>query len=99
MTVIGGGWQLIGLDVDPAAQLADADLFWFNGIGGTVSHVGGGGPVHDVDGTYRHWFESHECSVLLARPDFYVFATGEPADVPRMLTELRSSVSAIHSPP
>ena len=96
--VVGGGWQLIGLGVDPAAHLAAADLCWFTGIGGVVSHIEGGGPVHDIDGTYRHWFESHQCSVLLARPDFYVFATGDPGDLPRMLTELRSSMSAIHSP-
>jgi 3-(3-hydroxy-phenyl)propionate hydroxylase len=95
--VIGGAWQLIGLGVDPAALLADADLAWFTGIGGTVTDVGGNGPVRDVDGTYRSWFESHECTVLLARPDFYVFATGEPGDVPTMLSGLRRALGTIHS--
>lgn len=94
--VIGGGWQLIGLGVDPTAQLAERDLLWFNDIGGTISHVDADGPVRDVDGTYRRWFESHECSVLLARPDFYVFAAGEPADVPRMLSELQHMLGTTH---
>lgn len=94
--VIGGAWQLVGLDTDPAADLEDDVLRWFASIGGTVTVVGGNGSVRDLDGTYEAWFRSHGVRVVLARPDFYVFAAGSPRDVPRMLAELRQMLGSDH---
>jgi 3-(3-hydroxy-phenyl)propionate hydroxylase len=96
--VFGPGWQLIGWEHDPA-QLMDEDvLHWFRSLGGTVAAVGPDGPVRDVDGAYRRWFEQHGCTVVLARPDFYVFGAGAKADAPRLLTDLRAQLEPTHSP-
>ncbi|MEO7422810.1 MAG: FAD-dependent monooxygenase, partial [Ornithinibacter sp.] len=86
--VVGAGWQLIGLDVHPAAHATQDQLRWFADLGGAVCHIGDDGDVHDVTGAYRQWFDSRGCTVVLARPDFYVYAAGGPSDVPRMLSEL-----------
>lgn len=91
--IIGGVWQLIGDGTNPAAELDEADLAWFAAIGGTVTTIGGEGAVHDLDGTYGRWFDARECSVVLVRPDFYVFASGTPADAPRMVRRLRNMLS------
>lgn len=94
--VVGGGWQLIGWEVDPSGELTADDLSWFTSIGGSIRAVGRRGPVRDVDGSYARWFEEHGCSVVLARPDFYVFGVGTAADATRLLTSLRTMLSPIH---
>lgn len=98
--LVGAGWQLIGWQADPATEVSDDDLAWFSSIGGTVRAVGPDGPVRDIDGDYGRWFTEHDCSLLLARPDFYVFGTGTPADATRLLSTLRSLLTPIrHSQP
>ena len=87
--VVGGAWQLIGWEHDPTTGLDEADLSWFAGIGGTARAVGAGGPVRDVDGSYHRWFQEHQCTVVLVRPDFYVFGAGTSADVPLIVAGLK----------
>ncbi len=91
--LVGSGWQLIGLDLDPSERATQEQLSWFADLGGTVSHIGDDGDVVDLTDAYRQWFHSHGCTVVIARPDFYVFAAGVSGDVPRMLTELRRALT------
>lgn len=88
--LVGGEWQLIGWQADPTEALTDSDMEWFTSIGGTASAVGNDGPVRDVDGAYRRWFEEHRCTVVLTRPDFYVFGAGATGDASRIVAGLRS---------
>ncbi|WP_166459306.1 bifunctional 3-(3-hydroxy-phenyl)propionate/3-hydroxycinnamic acid hydroxylase MhpA [Amycolatopsis pithecellobii] len=91
--LVGGDWQLIGWEVDPAVVLSRSDLDWFAGIGGTVGMVGDGrhpGAPVDVDGTYRRWFADHDCQVVLSRPDFYVFGTGTAERAADLISGLRA---------
>ena len=94
----GAGWQLLGWEHDPAELLGDDELEWFTRLGGTVAALGAHGPVRDLDGGYGRWFAQHACSVVLARPDFYVFGTGSPTDVPRLLTSLRAQLEPARTP-
>ena len=66
--VVGGSWQLIGWEHDPAQGLTGADLAWFSSIGGTARAVGRDGSVRDVDGAYRRWFDEHGCTAVLTSP-------------------------------
>ncbi|WP_181365039.1 bifunctional 3-(3-hydroxy-phenyl)propionate/3-hydroxycinnamic acid hydroxylase MhpA [Arthrobacter sp. HMWF013] len=91
--VIGGTWQLIGLDVDPLANVPAEHQAWFARMGGTASSLSEDGPIRDVDGDYRAWFAGHGCNVVLSRPDFYIYGTGTPDDVPRLLESLRAALS------
>ena len=95
--VVGGRWQLIGYGVDPVQGVSEPDLAWFRDIGGTTSLVSPDGPVRDVEGVYGDWFASRGCEVLLARPDFYVFAAGLQTAVPDMLHSLRHLLRASDS--
>jgi hypothetical protein len=90
--VVGGAWQLIGLDTDPLAGVAEEQRRWFAGIGGTASKVGPHASIRDVEGAYRRWFESHDCRIVLSRPDFYVYGTGGPTEAPRLLCNLRDAL-------
>ncbi|MCZ4098689.1 bifunctional 3-(3-hydroxy-phenyl)propionate/3-hydroxycinnamic acid hydroxylase [Streptomyces sp. So13.3] len=90
--IVGGGWQLVSRAGDPLALLPDEDLSWFRGIGGTAADVSGVGAVQDVDSAYARWFTEHDCQVFLSRPDFYVFAAGQHADIPHFVARLRRSI-------
>jgi 3-(3-hydroxy-phenyl)propionate hydroxylase len=96
--VVSGGWQLVALDADPLAEVPDDLRSWFDGIGPTATTVGNSGRVRDIDGAYRAWFEAHGCTVVLARPDFYIYGTGTPADIPRLLADLRDDLGAVPGP-
>jgi 3-(3-hydroxy-phenyl)propionate hydroxylase len=90
--VVGGTFELIGLDIDPSAGLPAELAAWFISIGGEASEVSAEGAIRDVDGSYRTWFDARGCSVALSRPDFYVFGTGSPADATRLLADLREAL-------
>lgn len=92
--LIGSGWQLIGLDVDPLTDVDDELRAWFLEIGGTTTKVGVEGPVRDLDGAYRAWFGSRGCRVMVSRPDFYVYGVGDVDDVPHLLATLRTAITA-----
>ena len=90
--IVGGDWQLIGLGAGSVAGIPEELRRWFIGIGGTVTALTDDGAVRDVDGTYRAWFEAHNCTIVLSRPDFYVFGTGGPGGGPRLLQKLRDAL-------
>ena len=60
--VVGGAWQLIGLDADPMADVPANLRTWFADLGGTATASTVDGGVRDIDGAYRAWFEGHGCS-------------------------------------
>jgi 2-polyprenyl-6-methoxyphenol hydroxylase-like FAD-dependent oxidoreductase len=91
--VVGGSWQLIGLDVDPLGAVPSDLRHWFSSIDGSASLISDDGPIRDVDRDYRAWFEKHGCSVVLSRPDFYIYGTGTVSDVPRLLESLRAGLA------
>ncbi|WP_327654363.1 bifunctional 3-(3-hydroxy-phenyl)propionate/3-hydroxycinnamic acid hydroxylase MhpA [Streptomyces sp. NBC_00483] len=93
--VAGEGWQLISRVGDPAEVLDDEDASWFRRIGGVLADVSGAGHIKDLDGAYARWFAKHDCEVLLARPDFYVFAAGEHTDIPRFVSLLRRTLGGL----
>lgn len=97
--VIGGAWQLIAFDVDPLTALSDELLEWFFALGGTITTISADGPVRDIHGSYRSWFEAHGCSIVLSRPDFYVYGTGAPDDSERLLRDLRTALGGAPTRP
>ncbi|HEX4787063.1 MAG TPA: bifunctional 3-(3-hydroxy-phenyl)propionate/3-hydroxycinnamic acid hydroxylase [Actinospica sp.] len=91
--VVGGTWQLISRHGDPRMRLDDEDAAWFHSIGGVMVEVSDAADVHDLDGTYREWFDAHGCEAFLARPDFYVHAAGAHTEIPRFLAHLRRALA------
>lgn len=91
--VVGSGWVLLSPRGDPLARL-DAELAaWFAAIGGIGVHVGGGGPVTDVDGTYAEWFDRAGVEVALQRPDFYLFGTAATVgEVDNLVRDLHRAI-------
>ena len=88
--VVGAGWRLV---TDGDLALPDDVTGWFASIGGAVVAVGTGGPVDDVDATYRHWFDDHEVVAALQRPDFHVFGTATSVDdIAELLDDLRDQL-------
>jgi resorcinol 4-hydroxylase (NADPH) len=97
--IVGGGWQLISRAGDPAGLLDDEDVAWFRQIGGVLAGLSDEGPVQDLDGAYQRWFARHGCEAFLARPDFYVFAAGAHADIPRFVSRLRQALQPAPASP
>jgi hypothetical protein len=90
----GTGFVLLALDADPAALLGEDETRYLREIGAALVRIDA---ASDPDGTYRAWFQSHGCSVVLVRPDFYVFGTGEARnDTRALVNRLRTGLS--HQP-
>jgi 3-(3-hydroxy-phenyl)propionate hydroxylase len=89
----GWGFQLIGLDHDPAASLSDDQRAYFSGIGGVsagVTEAAKEGLLIDVNGTYRHFFHQHDVKAILVRPDFSIFGVARArAESSPLLDDLR----------
>ncbi len=85
--VVGGDWQLISLE---EVVVAPDLLAWFDDIGGTITTVA---DFRDLDGEYGAWFRAHNCSMVVSRPDFYIYATGAVGDAPRILEGLRGELT------
>ncbi|MDQ2850560.1 MAG: bifunctional 3-(3-hydroxy-phenyl)propionate/3-hydroxycinnamic acid hydroxylase [Actinomycetota bacterium] len=90
--LIGGTWQLIGVDVEPAELLDEQTLQWFRQLGGSVTRVSRGGLVDDIDATYETWFAEHGCEVVLSRPDFYVYFAGSATQLSGAMQSLATTV-------
>jgi hypothetical protein len=93
--VVGGGWTLIGSGSDPATTLEAPLVTWWQSVGGRSWQVGPGGPVDDVDGRYAEWMRGLGATVVLVRPDFYVFGTAtEPTGGTHLISALRAAIEA-----
>jgi hypothetical protein len=78
---------------DPLTRLDDELATWFRSIGGIGVHIGHGGPLADVDGTYRDWFNDAGVGVVLQRPDFYLFGTaGDIQDTTKLVRALQDGL-------
>jgi len=90
--LVGGEWELIGLGFDPLADVPRELASWFLGVGGTSTAITADGRAQDIDGTYAAWFAAHDRTVVLSRPDFYIFGTGNAPDVEPLLRSLRAEL-------
>ncbi|MBS0505982.1 MAG: bifunctional 3-(3-hydroxy-phenyl)propionate/3-hydroxycinnamic acid hydroxylase [Proteobacteria bacterium] len=81
---VGRGWVMIGLDVDPAAALTDAQreqLALLNGMTVKVGAPGTACDAVDVEGTYAKWLATIDAKYVLLRPDFYVAVTANSPEI------------------
>ena len=87
--LIGPGFCLLGMNVDPAQHMSEADRAFWRRLGTTVCRVNrsragahlttGTDPdtmlLDDIEGRFRDWLEDHAPNdVVLLRPDRYVAA-------------------------
>jgi hypothetical protein len=79
----GNGWRLLLLGTDVECIGRD-ERAWFEAIGGRAVALA------DPDPFLIRWFEEHQTTCALQRPDFYLYgtATGAP-DATRLLADLR----------
>jgi len=80
--IIGQGWMVVGLDVDPADALSDQQKSTLAFLDGMVVKIGSDGidcDAIDVDGTYAKWMASIDSKYFILRPDFYLAATAKTA--------------------
>jgi 2-polyprenyl-6-methoxyphenol hydroxylase-like FAD-dependent oxidoreductase len=90
----GGRWQLIATTGDPRALLDDADVAFLEQLGAVFAHVGPGGDAADVDGSYAEYFAQRGLTVVVNRPDFYVYGGARaPHELAQLVGELRAQVT------
>ncbi len=93
--LVGGAWQLIGVDVDPSVDATADELGWFAELGGTVSHLADDGRRPRCD---RRLPAVVPFPRVHGRPRLAPTSTSTPpatpGDVPRMLSELRLALTA-----
>ena len=81
--VVGRGWVLLGLELDPGQALEDDQLRALQAIGTSFVRVGSTGAsdeVRDVDGVFAAWLGEAGATYALIRPDFYVAAAAGDAE-------------------
>ena len=95
---VGVGWRLV-MTPSTASELrallrAEAALAtWFARIGGRALSIGTDGDLSDPDGTYLEWFDAHDASAALQRPDFHLYGTAlDGRSALELLVELRGSL-------
>jgi len=94
--VVGRGFVLLARGGD--VELTDPARDFLASIGGRIVTIAQDGTppgaVIDVDGAYRDWFAEHDATVVLVRPDFYVFGTDrEPAGAEQLVADLGEHLS------
>jgi hypothetical protein len=94
--VAGRGFCLISTSGDPATVLKSRSSDFLASVGGLLVPVarevnGETEQVVDDSGTYHDWFTANGCSVVLTRPDGYIFGTASH------LEEAEELVSALAS--
>ena len=85
--VHGAGWRLVVLGTDVEAIDGDARA-WFESIGGRIVVPA------QPDADLAQWFEKHDTTCALQRPDFYLYGTApDAASATALLTDLRTHLS------
>jgi len=81
--VHGNGWRLVVRGADAGRIDAD-DRAWFETIGGKVV------ALEEPDAWFEEWFNSHDTTCALQRPDFYLYGTAPTAEAASsLLADLR----------
>ena len=86
--LVGGGFVLLSLRQDVAAQLDEAQRRFAYALGVKIVALtvqGAKGEVVDSDGAYKRWLEALGCETVLIRPDFYLYGGGDAASLIRSL--------------
>jgi 2-polyprenyl-6-methoxyphenol hydroxylase-like FAD-dependent oxidoreductase len=92
--LVGVGWRLISIDQAVASTIPPQLARWFAELGGNVITIGPSGTVQDTDGAYRDWFNRHDVTTVLQRPDFHVFGTVRtPTDPAALIEQARSMLA------
>ncbi|AMU04676.1 MULTISPECIES: bifunctional 3-(3-hydroxy-phenyl)propionate/3-hydroxycinnamic acid hydroxylase [Burkholderia] len=79
--LVGGGFVLLSLNSHSMKELSPSQRAFMLFAGVQSVSMEQGGPVEDVDGSYREWFSTLGCEAVLIRPDFYIFGGGAPAEL------------------
>jgi hypothetical protein len=95
--IVGRGFCLISTAGDPGSVLSSASREFLASLGGLtaflVKDASGAGQVLDENGTYSDWFAANRCSVVLTRPDGYLFgAAADLQGAKELVTALASIV-------
>ncbi|HTQ69707.1 MAG TPA: bifunctional 3-(3-hydroxy-phenyl)propionate/3-hydroxycinnamic acid hydroxylase [Solirubrobacteraceae bacterium] len=70
------GFALYALDTDPVGLLDGGARAYLDVLGCALVALD---PAAEGQQIYSRWFDAHDCSVALVRPDFYVFGTASTA--------------------
>jgi 2-polyprenyl-6-methoxyphenol hydroxylase-like FAD-dependent oxidoreductase len=97
--VIGRGFQLIVADGDPLGELSSEQRALIDALHMSVASLDPAAPsgVHDADGRLTAWLAEHKAHAVLVRPDFYVFGSCPPGELPVLLDDLRSQLQLTHT--
>ena len=97
--VVGKGFVLVGVGLDPAKSLSDLNLSYLRALGCVVAHVASDGPVRDVTGAYTAWFARNGICASLYRPDLYqVGGAARPDDIDALVSALRIGLPLLLAP-
>jgi 2-polyprenyl-6-methoxyphenol hydroxylase-like FAD-dependent oxidoreductase len=77
--LLGSGWQLVSRQ-DPRHLLSSRACEVLDSIGAKILHFDGSTAAVDADEVYARFFEAHDVSAILVRPDFYIYGAAQTPD-------------------
>lgn len=100
--VLGHGFALVALGIDPRAHLDTASRHILNALPARIvcvgaSRLGGAAPpdvitVEDATGMLREWLRRAEATLALVRPDRYAFAFFAPEETTEVLRGIAARI-------
>ena len=94
--IVGAGWCIVTRDPDLFGTLSAAQRQVWDALDGrlaTIASPPATGCLEDLDAVYANWFEAHACSVVVVRPDWYVYGKGcDAKDLASLLDQLAASL-------
>ncbi len=103
--IVGPGWCIVTSNASMLDQLGQTRRDGWEAIGGRIAVVGDREAAHgfqDAEGIYAAWFDHHQCSAAIVRPDWYLYGTAADGDqLCRLLDQLGSALrtGASHAAP
>ncbi len=91
--ITGGGWHLLGNNINPASSLSESTTTKWAELGGHSLGIGSNTEYEDVDTKYQQWFEKLDACAILIRPDFYIFSIAKnESDIDALVQTLLASL-------
>ena len=94
--IAGRGFLILARGADPSAALSPDDLAFWRSLDGRILRIdpSSGGHLVDSDGSYGKLMDEYGCTILLKRPDHYMFGGCRTArDLPALIGDLRDQLA------
>jgi 3-(3-hydroxy-phenyl)propionate hydroxylase len=94
--LLGGGFALVGIGVDPAIVLAELNIDPAGELPLNCVHIGLPGQMRDISGVLNNWATDHSIEIALVRPDRQVYGVCTKGSGVELRQQLAGLLTRLH---